>query len=216
MTESTPIRVAIVDDHTIVRSGLAFLINGFDEFVLVGEATNGEEAIALCDEFQPDVVLMDLIMPIMDGITATRTLRQTQPNIQILVLTSFEDGELVRAALEAGAIGYILKNASVDELADAIRAATKGQSTLSFQATQALVKSVKQTPKPQYSLTKRELQVLALLVDGLTNHQIALQLEISTNTINSHVSNIFPKLGVTSRTEAVSVALQKKIISPRS
>ena len=208
-----PIRVMLVDDHTMVRRGLATFLKAYDDLELAGEAGSGEEAIQLCGEILPDVVLMDMVMPDMDGATATRAIRQQFPQMHVIALTSFKEGELIRNALEAGAIGYLLKDVSAEELAEAIRAAHAGRTTLSPEAAQSLVQSVIQPPNPGFDLTDREREVLTLMIEGLNNTQIAGSLSVSPSTIKSHVSNILSKLGVTSRTEAVTLALRNHIIS---
>jgi two-component system, NarL family, response regulator LiaR len=212
-TPSTPrIRVLIVDDHTMVRRGLATFLKVFDDLELAGEAPSGQAAIQLCAQLQPDVVLMDMVMPDMDGATATRLIRKQSPAIQVIVLTSFKEETLVQSALQAGAIGYLLKAVSADEVAEAIRAAHAGRATLSPEAAQALVHAASQPPAPGLDLTERERAVLALMVEGLNNIQIAARLTISPSTVKSHVSNILSKLGVTSRTEAVTLALRNRLI----
>lgn len=212
MSERDAIRVIIVDDHDMVRSGLELLIRGFDDLEMVAQASSAEEAIQLCDEVQPDVVLMDMLMPGMDGPTATRTIRQKHPHIKVIALTSFKDSNLVQSALQAGAISYLLKNVSVDDLADAIRLAYNGKPVLAPEATQAIIDSVTHLPAQRYDLTEREIEVLRLMVEGLTNAQIAQRLSISRSTVKAHASNIFLKLGAASRTEAVSIALQQHLI----
>lgn len=207
-----PIRVMLVDDHTMVRKGLATFLNVFDDLQLVGEAQNGADAIKLCNEVLPDVILMDMVMPDMDGGTATNLIRQAFPKIQIMVLTSFKEGELIKKALEAGAIGYLLKDVSADDLARAIRSAYAGRATLSPEAAQSLVETANLPPVPGLDLTEREREVLSLMVDGLSNTQIAGKLGVSSSTIKSHVSNVLSKLGVASRTEAVSLALRTHIV----
>jgi two-component system, NarL family, response regulator LiaR len=208
---STRIRVLVVDDHTMVRRGLATFLKVFDDLELAGEAANGQAAIQLCAEIKPDVVLMDMVMPDMDGAAATRLIRKLSPSIQVLALTSFKEEILVQSALQAGAIGYLLKDVSADELAQAIRAAYAGRSTLSPEAAQALVHAVSQPPAPGIDLTEREREVLALMVEGLTNTQIAARLTVSPSTVKSHVSNILSKLGVASRSEAVALAVRNKL-----
>jgi NarL family two-component system response regulator LiaR len=209
---SQPIRVLLVDDHTMVRRGLGTFLKVFDDLQLAGEAESGEEAIQLCAEVIPDVILMDMVMPDMDGAAATRAIRQRFPQVQVIALTSFKEGDLVKHALEAGAIGYLLKDVSADELAEAIRAAHAGRATLSPEAAQALVETANQSPAPGLNLTERELEVLALMVEGLNNTQIAGRLSVSPSTIKSHVSNILSKLEVASRTEAVTLALRNRIV----
>jgi NarL family two-component system response regulator LiaR len=210
---SPRIRVMLVDDHTMVRRGLATFLMVFDDMTLVGEATNGADAIRRCAETTPDVILMDMIMPDMDGVAATRAIRERFPQVQIIALTSFKEGSLVKNALEAGAIGYLLKDVTAEELAVAIRAAHSGRATLSPDVVQAMVQSANQPPSPGADLTEREREVLALMVEGLNNTQIAGRLTISPATIKSHVSNILSKLGVASRTEAVTLALRRGLVA---
>jgi len=213
MSEANRIRVAIVDDHAVVRSGLGAFLLAFEDLELVGEAGSGAEAIRLCDEVQPDVVLMDLVMPEMDGATATRQIRRQHPHIQVIALTSFKEEELVQNALEAGAISYLLKNVSANELVEAIRAAHAGRSTLAPEAAQALIHAATHAPAPHFDLTPRELEVLALIVEGLNNTEIAKRLVVSRSTVKFHVSSILSKLGVSSRTEAVALAVQNHLVS---
>jgi len=212
ISPSQPIRVMLVDDHTMVRKGLATILKVFDDLQLAGEAENGAAAIQLCGEVLPDVVLMDMVMPDMDGATATRIICQKYPQVQVIALTSFKEGDLVKNALEAGAIAYLLKDVSADDLVRAIRAAHIGRATLSPEAAQALVETSNQPPVPGLDLTEREREVLALMVEGLNNTQIAGRLTVSPSTIKSHVSKILSKLGVASRTEAVTLALRNHII----
>lgn len=209
---SQPIRVMLVDDHTMVRRGLATMLKVFDDLQLAAEAEGGESAIQLCAEVLPDVVLMDMAMPDMDGASATRAIRQRFPQIQVIALTSFKEGKIIRSALEAGAIGYLLKDVSADELVRAIRAAYAGRATLSPDAAQALVETANQPPAPGLDLTEREREVLLLMIEGLNNTQIAGRLTVSPSTIKSHVSNILAKLGAASRTEAVTLALRHNIV----
>lgn len=208
------IRVLIVDDHKVVRGGLRAFLLSFDDLALVGEAKNGQDAIAQCDALKPDVVLMDLVMPGMDGPEATRRIRAAHPNTQIIALTSFQEEDLVEKALQAGAIGYLLKDIDADELAEAIRAAQQGRPTLAPAATQALIHAAAGPPKLGHDLTDREREVLALLVEGLTNRQIAHRLSVSASTVKFHVSNVLSKLGAESRTEAVALAVQHKLVEP--
>lgn len=212
---TNPIRVMLVDDHTMVRRGLATFLKIFDDLELVGEAENGETAIELCSVTLPDVILMDMVMPGMDGATATHTIRQQFPDIQVIVLTSFKEGKLIQTALESGAIGYLLKDVSADDLVRAIRSAHSGRATLSPEVAQSLVETTNLTPLPGPHLTERERDVLTLMIEGLTNTQIASKLIVSPSTIKSHVSNILFKLGVASRTEAVTLALRNNIVADR-
>jgi NarL family two-component system response regulator LiaR len=210
---SPRIRVLIVDDHTMVRRGLATFLKVFDDLELVGEAAGGQEAIRLCDRLRPDVVLMDMVMPDMDGAAATRRIRRQFSSIQVVALTSFKEEAIVQNALQAGAIGYLLKDVSADDLARAIRAAAAGHATLSPEVTEVIVHAAGQPPQPGLDLTERERAVLVLMVEGLNNTQIAEKLGVSPSTIKSHVSNILTKLGVSSRTEAVTLALRNGLVT---
>ncbi len=206
------IRVMLVDDHMMVRRGLAIFLKAFDDMELAGEAEGGSAAVELCAKLQPDVVLMDMVMPDIDGAALTRLVRKRSPTTQVIALTSFKDEILVQSALQAGAIGYLLKDVSAHDLAQAIRAAHAGRATISQEAAQALVHATKE-PIPGHDLTERERVVLVLMVEGLNNTQIAGRLTVSPSTIKSHVSNILAKLGVASRTEAVALALRFKLVS---
>jgi two-component system, NarL family, response regulator LiaR len=184
----------------------------FDDLELVGEAADGETAVQLCGRILPDVILMDMVMPDIDGVTATRLIRQRFPTVQVLALTSFKEAGLVQSALQAGAIGYLLKNVSAEELARAIRAAHAGRGTLAPEVVQAMTHAADEPPLPGYDLTGREREVLALMVAGLNNTEIAEELFVSPSTIKSHVSNILTKLGVASRTEAAALAVRQRLV----
>jgi len=211
-TPSPRIRVLIVDDHAMVRRGLTTFLKVFDDLELAGEAESGQAAIELCARLQPDVVLMDMVMPDMDGAAATRLIRKQSESIRVIVLTSFKEEILVQSALQAGAIGYLLKDVSAEDLAQAIRAAHAGRATLSPDVAEVVVHAAGQPPKPGLDLTEREREVLALMIEGLNNTLIAGKLNVSPSTIKTHVSNILSKLGVASRTEAVTLALRNRII----
>jgi NarL family two-component system response regulator LiaR len=212
MSATTPIRVMIVDDHDMVRRGLRAFLMAQQDLQLVGEASNGKQALLVCDQAQPDVILMDLVMPEMGGADATRQIRARYPEVQIIALTSFEDKELVQDALRAGAISYLLKNVSADELADAIRAAHAGRSTLAPEAAQALIETAARPKGLGDDLTPREREVLVLIVEGLTNPQIAERLVVSRSTAKAHVSNILSKLGASNRAEAITLTLQHRLL----
>lgn len=206
-----PIKVLLVDDHAMVRRGLGAFLSIYPDLQLVGEAESGAEALEQCARLQPDVVLMDLVMPEVDGATATAELRRQFPHVKVIALTSFREDELVQRVIQAGAIGYLLKNVSGVDLAQAIRAAHAGRPTLAPEATQALINAATRPPAPGHDLTTRERDVLALMVKGLNNSEIAERLIVSPSTIKGHVSNILAKLAVTSRTEAVALAVTHRI-----
>ena len=218
MSAANPIRVMIADDHGMVRRGLGTILKVRADLELVGEASSGAEALELCQQSQPDVVLMDLVMPEMGGAEATRLIRERCPNVQVIALTSFQEKELVREALRAGAIGYLLKNVSAEDLAAAIREAHAGRSTLAPEAIQALIAAETRSAVQSadlaetYALTPREREVLALMVEGLTNPDIAQRLVVSRSTAKAHVSNILSKLGVSNRGEAIALAIQYNLV----
>jgi NarL family two-component system response regulator LiaR len=212
MPEHETIRVMTTDDHEIMRGGIRFLLLAFDDLELVAEARSGEEAIRLAEEMRPDVVLMDMKMPGMDGVATTRAIKERYPDVQVLALTSFHDADLVQRALDAGAVGYLLKDTSKEQLADAIRAAKAGQATLSPEAASALVEGKRTRNELGSDLTERELEVLALLEKGLSNIQIAERLHRSPYTIRHHVSQIIAKLGAANRAEAVAIAVRSGLV----
>lgn len=210
MTDSR-IRVLVVDDHNVVRSGLGAFLAATPDLEMVGEAENGEEAMLRCEHLQPDVVLMDLMMPVADGVTATQRIRAKYPATQVIALTSFQEDALVQSALKAGAIGYLMKNVAACELAAAIRAAHGGTMTLAPEATQALIHASRQSVEAE-ALTEREHEVLKLMVEGLNNAEIAERLSVSVSTVKYHISNILSKFAVENRVAAVALAMQKKLI----
>jgi NarL family two-component system response regulator LiaR len=213
LTNPAPIRVLVVDDQPVVCSGLAAFLSVYDDLTLVGEANDGAKAVNLCVQLRPDVVLMDLVMPHMDGAEATLTIRKHYPHIQVIALTSFNEDDLIKRVLAAGAIGYLLKNITADELADAIYAAHAGHPTLALEATQLLIRQTRQNQfaEPGFDLTQREREVLALVVEGLNNNAIAERLIISRSTAKFHVSNVLAKLQVTSRMAAITYAMTHKL-----
>jgi NarL family two-component system response regulator LiaR len=213
MSEQAPINVLIVDDHPIIRHGIKTMLFTFDDITVVGEAGNGLEALARCQETTPDVILMDIVMPGMNGVETTRAVLARYPQVKIIVLTSFPDRDLVQETLEAGAIGYLLKDSPIDALGDAIRSAHAGHTTLAPEATQALIQAKTQPPKLGHDLSPREREVLALVVEGLSNDEIADRLVISANTVSKHVSACMSKLGATNRAQVAALAVRYQIIS---
>ncbi len=201
----------IVDDHAVVRSGLSAFLLAFDDLEHVGDATGGADAVGKCISLRPDVVLMDLVMPEVDGAEATRRIKEACPEVQVIALTSYKEDDLVQGALKAGALSYLLKNVSADELAGAIRAAYAGRPTLAPEAAEVLIKAATKSPEED-GLTRRELEILELMVAGQSNPDIAEKLFVSRSTIKFHVSNILMKLGAATRTEAVAIALQRKLV----
>ena len=214
MSTFKQIRVMLVDDHAMVRQGLAFFLDTLDDIKLVGEATSGEEALAVCALVNPDVIVLDLLMPGLDGVATLRAIREAHPNIQLIMLTSSRDHDLVKNALQEGAVGYLLKDSSIDELAYAIRAAYSGKTILSPGVAQILIGGLKNEPVLEIPpLSEREREVLKFMVQGLTNRQIALRLAIHYSTVKFHVSTILSKLNVASRTEAVALALKHNLVT---
>ena len=206
------IRVLIVDDHGVVREGLRMFLALDPEIEIVGEGANGEEAVALTRKLHPDVVLMDLLMPVMDGRQATQTIREEMPDVEVMALTSVLDDASVTGAIRAGAIGYLLKNTEADELRRAIKSAAAGQVHLSPEAAARLVKEM-QIPGSPEALTERETAVLRLVAKGRANKQIARELQIGEQTVKTHVSNILSKLQLHSRTQAALYAVDRGLVS---
>lgn len=206
------IRILIADDHAVVRQGLKMFLSLDPDLEIVGEANNGAEALDLSGQLQPDVVLMDLLMPVMDGITAIGKIRQQYPDIEVLALTSVLEDASVVGAVKAGAIGYLLKDTQADELRRAIKAAAEGQVQLAPQAAARLLREVR-TPEAPEPLTDRETEVLTLLASGRANKEIARDLQIGEKTVKTHVSNILGKLGVQSRTQAALYAVRTGLVA---
>jgi NarL family two-component system response regulator LiaR len=208
-----PIKILLVDDHTVVRSGLSAVLSMQDDFSIVGEASDGEQAVQFCERLSPDVVLMDLLMPKLDGVAATSIIKQRWPQIQVIALTSFKEKEYVEGALKAGASGYLLKNVSADDLVSAVHKAVAGQPSLSPEAARVLIQNINQPAQPGYDMTEREKEILSLMVEGFSNIKIAEYLVISLSTVKFHVSNILSKLGVESRTQAIAMAMKHHLVN---
>jgi two-component system, NarL family, response regulator LiaR len=209
------IRVMVVDDHAIVREGLTGVLNAAPDMVCVGEASNGQDAVGFYARFQPDVILMDLVMPLMDGIAATRAIVAASPQTRVVILTSFVDDAQVQAALQAGAVGYLLKDASTRDILGTIRAAHSNKTTLAPQAAQALIRANTRPALPSHQLKERELEILALMVEGLSNPEMGERLSLSRATIKFYVSSILAKLGVSNRLEAVKLAITQGLVDKR-
>lgn len=215
MTEGAKIRVILIDDHSKIHIAMSALFLTLDDIELVAQGSSGNEAIALCAEYEPDVVLMDVIMPDLSGVEATRIIHAQNPTCKIIALSGFKDTESVQAMLNAGAVGYVLKTSSGEDIANTIRSAYAGNMILSGEVAQALLNPQIQAnnyPQENYNLTPRELEVLALLVDGLNNTEIAEVLTISLSTARFHVTGILKKLDVSNRVEATARAIQQNLL----
>lgn len=210
MTSQSPIRVVLIDDHIQMHRVVQITLGATPDIKLVGQGANGKEGIALCEQYKPDIVLMDVVMPIMDGIEATQVLHERQPEIKILVLSSFQDHESVYTMLRNGAVGYITKDSIADDLADTIRAIYQGKMVFSSEIGSHLVSPPQ--PAMDFNLTDRELEVLRRMAEGLTNQQTALKLSISQSTLKFHMQNIYQKLGVQTRSEALVLAAKNNLI----
>jgi len=212
MIDSNPIRIMTVDDHEVVRGGIKFALLAVEDIKLVGEARNGDEALRMCQQLMPDVILMDLMMPGTDGVAATQAILKQCPQTKILVLTSYHDEELVPRAMHAGAIGYLLKGVSNQKLVEAIRAAHAGQPTMAREAVADLVEAAAPSTIADFDLSEREKEILTLLAQGLSNKEIAEQLFFSVATVKYHIRVLFSKLGANSRAEVVALAWQHDLI----
>ncbi|HYF73268.1 MAG TPA: response regulator transcription factor [Nocardioides sp.] len=199
-TSGPAIRVVLVDDHAVIRAGLEQLLSGTDDIEVVGTAANGAEALDVVRRIRPDVVLMDLQMPQVDGVAATRAIMSERLGVDVLVLTSFSDSERILAALDAGAVGYLLKDADPEDVLEGIRAVSRGESPLHPKAARALLGV--RAGSPQVQLTSRETEVLTLVREGLANKQIARRLDISERTVKAHLTSAFARIGVADRTQA--------------
>jgi NarL family two-component system response regulator LiaR len=210
MTDKNPIRVILIDDHLQIHRIVQAILGAISDIKLVGQGANGQEAVALCEQYQPDIALMDVVMPIMDGIEATKVLHERLPAIKVLVLSSFQDHESVYAMLRNGAVGYLTKGSLAQDLAETIRATFQGRMVFSSEVGAQLVSQPQ--PAVDYHLTDRELEVLVHLAEGLTNQQTAQKLSISQSTLKFHMTNIFEKLGVQTRSEALVLAAKNNLI----
>lgn len=211
-----PIRILVVDDHVKIHRAISALIEVTDDMQIVGYASNGQEALTVCEEQQPDVILMDILMPVMDGIEATRRILSQYPTIKVIALSSFVDDDNVREMLKAGASGFLLKNVPLDDLPRTIRTTISGISVISSELTQMLLSTPPAKPDTSdlYSLTDRELDVLRLMAKGMNNNEIARTLMVSLSTVKFHVSSIISKMNVANRVEAAALAVEKRIIIP--
>ena len=212
MTEKNVIKVIIVDDHPLVRHGMKTVFEAYDDIEMVAEAENGKEALEVCAKFKPDVVIMDMVMPILDGAEATSQLIKKFPDIKVIALTSFNDKDLIKKSLKAGAVSFILKNITGAKLVKIIKDVHRGKFVLSPHATKILLTELREKNDDNIKLTKREKEILALIVEGLSNKEIAKRLFLSNSTIQFHVSNVLSKLGVSKRTEAAYLALKQKLV----
>jgi two-component system, NarL family, response regulator LiaR len=209
---NTPIRVLLVDDHAVVRQGLKMFLSLDKDIVVIGEAQNGQEACELTAALKPDIVLMDIIMPIMDGLTAIQKIKNAQPEVEIIALTSILEDDKVFKAIHAGAMGYLMKDTKADALAKAIKGAFRGEVQLDPEAAKRLIREVR-TPESPEKLTERETEVLRLIAKGLSNKAIAAALVVSEKTVKTHVSNVLSKLRLPSRTQAALYALKEGLVT---
>ena len=207
------IKLVIADDHDMFRDGLKMFIDKFDDLELLAEASDGEQAVLYCQQYQPDVALIDLKMPYLNGVEVISQIKASHPEIACIVLTSFVEDTLVQEALRMGAVGYLLKNADSQTLYRAVQRAVDGDNTLAPEATQALIQATTGPPEPGHDLTEREIEILQYLVQGLSNTELGQKLFISRSTVKNHISSIFGKLGVDNRTRAAAIAVQYGIVA---
>lgn len=214
MTNTSKIGIILIDDHRRVHQAMSEMISFIDDFELLAQGSNGLEATDLCKQHQPDLVLMDVVMPVMDGVEATQRILKQHPHIKILALSSFKDHDTVRAMLESGAIGYVLKDSSVDDLENTIRTVFEGHSVLSPDIMQVLLEPSQSDTQSttSFTLSRREEEVLQLFASGMTNGEIATELTVSSSTVKFHISNILKKLGVDTRAEALVIAAKNKLV----
>jgi two-component system, NarL family, response regulator LiaR len=212
MREKNIIKVMVADDHPMVRHGIRTVFEAYDDIVLVAEAENGRQAIKMCEDYQPEIILMDMIMPVLDGVQATQYIINKWPDKKIIAMTSFNDNDLIKKSLKAGAVSYILKTISGAKLVKLIKDVNKGNFILTPQATKILLSELRGSPDGNFKLTNREKEILTLIVEGLSNKQIAKRLFLSSSTVQFHVSNILSKLGVSKRTEAAYLALKQNLV----
>jgi DNA-binding NarL/FixJ family response regulator len=211
-TQNLPVRVLLVDDHAVVRQGIKMFLGLDKEIAVIGEAQNGQEACDLCAVLKPDIVLMDIIMPVMDGLTATQCIKNAHPEIEVIALTSILEDDKVFKAIHAGAMGYLMKDTKADALAKAIKGAFRGEVQLDPEAAKRLILEVR-TPESPEKLTDRETEVLRLIAKGLSNKAIAAALVVSEKTVKTHVSNVLSKLRLPSRTQAALYALKQGLVT---
>lgn len=212
MNKKKKIKILIADDHSITRQGLKTALSVYDDLEVAGEAANGKEAVEICRKTGPDVILMDLEMPVLGGIEATGTIRDRYPDIRVIALTSFSGKKMIKGALRAGAISYIQKNILADELAQVIRDAYRGKSNLSSEAADAVIHEIAKKPEDGYGLSAREIEVLSLAARGLSNKEIASRLSLSVHTVKFHMRNIMSKLGAHTRSEAAVKAVKEGLL----
>lgn len=212
MAQAEPIRVILVDDHRRVHETVSTVLNAVDDVELVAQGSDGEEAIRLCEELRPDIVLMDVVMPGMDGVAATTIIRERFPEVRILVLSSYQDHASVYAMLQSGASGYVVKGSLVHDLVNCIRTTHEGKAVFSAEVAERLIHQQEPRPARDFNLTERELEVLGLMAEGLNNNQIAYELNISRSTVKFHIANILDKLGVETRAQALVAAVKNNLI----